>query len=63
MRWSVLVLLMAAAIIYAAVSQISLSQPGPSGIAGCVYNATLPTLADKQVTVIQCDINGKVRVH
>jgi hypothetical protein len=59
MRWSVLVLLAASAIIYGAITQLQ-SQPAPSGVAGCVYNVTPPTLANRQTVVLQCDINGKL---
>lgn len=32
----------------------------PDNLPGCQYNATPPTLSDKQVTPWQCDINGKL---
>lgn len=35
----------------------------PSELAGCVYNATPPTLSDKQTVVIQCNVNGKIITH
>jgi hypothetical protein len=61
MRWSVLVLLAASAIIFGAITVTQLqSQPAPSGVAGCVYNVTPPTLANRQTVVLQCDINGKL---
>lgn len=38
-------------------------QTAPSSLPGCVYNASLPTLSDRQQTVLQCDINGKLILH
>lgn len=37
-------------------------QSSPAAVNGCVYNATPPTLTDKQSTVFQCDVNGKLLV-
>jgi hypothetical protein len=34
----------------------------PAIVPGCVYNATPPTLTDRQTSVLQCDINGKLKV-
>lgn len=62
MRWSVLVLIATTLLIYAAISQLQ-SQPAPTDIAGCVYNTTPPTLANKQTVALQCDINGKIIVQ
>ena len=38
----------------------ALSQPAPSGVIGCVYNAVLPTLANRQTTTLQCDSAGQL---
>lgn len=35
----------------------------PSSINGCIYQATPPTLANKQSTIFTCDVNGNLRVH
>lgn len=35
-------------------------QPAPSGIMGCVYNSSLPSLANLQTTTLQCDVNGQL---
>lgn len=35
----------------------------PGEFPGCQYNATPPTLSDKQTVVIQCDVNGKIITH
>lgn len=32
-------------------------------VAGCQYNAVLPTLSDGQYAPLQCDINGKLLTH
>lgn len=37
-------------------------QTTPNVIPGCVYNATPPTLADRQSSPLQCDVNGKLKV-
>ena len=34
----------------------------PQTIPGCVYNATPPTLTNRQTTSLQCDVNGKLKV-
>ncbi len=39
------------------------AQPrGPETIPGCIYNATPPSLSDKQSVSLQCDVNGKLKV-
>jgi hypothetical protein len=51
------------ALISAAIgAAIAQSPQGPNVIPGCVYNATPPTLSDKQQTTLQCDVNGKLKV-
>jgi hypothetical protein len=51
------------AIIAAAIgAAIAQSPQGPNVIPGCVYNATPPTLSDRQQTTLQCDVNGKLKV-
>lgn len=37
-------------------------QKNPDMITGCVYNATPPTLTDKQTAPLSCDSTGKLRV-
>lgn len=34
----------------------------PNTLPGCVYNTTPPTLANGQQTVLQCDVNGRLKV-
>jgi hypothetical protein len=58
MLWMALGALICAAV-GAAIAQ---SPQGPNVIPGCVYNATPPTLSDKQQTTLQCDVNGKLKV-
>lgn len=36
------------------------AQLAPDSFPGCVYNATPPTLANRQVVPWQCDVNGKL---
>lgn len=50
------------ALIAAAVGT-AVAQRVPSDFPGCVYNATPPTLTDKQSSVLQCDVNGKLKVN
>lgn len=50
-------LLILAGLIGRAISQ------APGELPGCQYNATPPTLSDKQTVVIQCDVNGKIITH
>lgn len=40
----------------------ALGQGVPSTYPGCVYNATPPVLTNGQNSVLQCDVNGKLRV-
>lgn len=37
-------------------------QTAPNELPGCIYNATPPTLSDKQSVVQQCDTNGQLKV-
>lgn len=37
-------------------------QTSPNVLPGCIYNATPPTLSDKQSAPLQCDVNGKLKV-
>ncbi len=37
------------------------AQPAPGSFPGCVYNATPPTLADKQTAALQCDSSGRIK--
>lgn len=37
-------------------------QSAPNAINGCVYNASPPTLTDKQSAAFSCDSTGKLRV-
>ena len=39
------------------------SQPAPGSFPGCVYNSSLPTLSNKQTTVLQCDVHGQLILH
>lgn len=39
------------------------TQQAPNSLPGCQYNATPPTLTDKQAVSLQCDINGKLLLH
>lgn len=57
------VLVLAAAALIGGASYYAFSQPAPSGLPGCVYNATPPILADKQTVAIQCDVNGQIKVQ
>lgn len=51
------------ALVAAAVSTaVGQNQTTPNVIPGCIYNATPPTLADRQQAVLQCDVNGNLRV-
>lgn len=51
------------ALISAAIgAALAQSNQGPNTIPGCVYNATPPSLSDKQQTTLQCDVNGKLKV-
>lgn len=56
-------LVLVAATLIGGVSYYAFSQQAPSELPGCVYNATPPTLADKQSVRIQCDINGQIKVQ
>lgn len=38
----------------------AVAQQAPNTFPGCVYNATPPTLADRQVVPWQCDVNGNL---
>lgn len=50
-----------AALLFAFLPAVADAQPTtPTTLPGCVYNATPPTLADKQVVPWQCDVNGKL---
>ena len=41
-------------------SVLVFAQPtAPADVNGCVYNAVLPTLTDKQSRVFQCDSSGR----
>ena len=44
------------------VAMVTAQQISPSGINGCVYLATPPTLTDLQSFVFTCDSTGKLRV-
>lgn len=35
----------------------------PAAVNGCVYNSTAPTLSNRQQTVFECDVNGKLITH
>lgn len=42
------------------VSAIIAQTRAPTSLPGCQYNASLPTLSDKQTTVLQCDSSGRL---
>lgn len=42
---------------------VAQAQPAPSDYPGCVYRSAVITLTNRQTTTIQCDVNGKIRVH
>lgn len=44
-----------------AVSPLAAAQKAPDSYPGCVYNATPPSLGDKQATTIQCDSSGNLK--
>ena len=47
----------------ASVIGVVFAQPiTPGVVPGCVYNVTPPTLANGQQSVLQCDVNGRLRV-
>ena len=40
-----------------------IAQPTTPGVVpGCVYNVTPPTLTTGQQSVLQCDVNGRLKV-
>ena len=41
----------------------AVAQRVPSEFPGCVYNTTPPTLTNGQVSTLQCDVNGKLKVN
>lgn len=49
--------------IFVAATIIGLRAQAPSGLPGCQYNASLPTLTTRQTTVLQCDSSGKLLLH
>jgi len=50
------------ALIAAAVGT-ALAQRNPTDFPGCVYHSSPPTLTDGQMSVLQCDVNGKLKVN
>lgn len=48
------------ALLFALAALPAAAQRAPDSFPGCVYNATPPTLADRQVVPWQCDINGNL---
>lgn len=50
------------ALLFALVALPATAQRAPDSFPGCVYNATPPTLADRQVVPWQCDINGNLLI-
>lgn len=61
-RWGMLLGGFLVALGAAAVQVAGAQQTAPNVIPGCIYNATPPTLTDRQSTVLQCDVNGKLKV-
>lgn len=60
--WIVTAVLVFAAFVASVVAAIS--QPTtPSEIPGCVYTSATPTLANRQVAPLRCDVNGKLIVQ
>lgn len=43
-----------------ALGYAAFSQPAPQSFPGCVYRTSLPTLANRQTTAINCTINGAI---
>jgi len=50
------------AAIAAAIGVATAQQTSPNVIPGCIYNSSPPTLTNGQSTVLQCDVNGKLKV-
>jgi len=50
--------MVAGALVAAAVG----SAIGPNVIPGCIYNSTPPVLVNRQQSVLQCDVNGNLKV-
>lgn len=63
MKKLILTLSAAATLLIGAATLVLSQQTSPNELPGCIYNATPPTLSDKQSIVIQCDINGKIKTH
>jgi hypothetical protein len=57
-KWQALVALILLLTVFLPVAQAQ--QTSPDSMPGCIYNATPPTLTDRQVVPWQCDINGKL---
>lgn len=56
------VLILAAAILYAAAMVAKAGPSTPAQINGRVYNSSPPTLTDGQTAPFSCDSTGKLRV-
>jgi len=55
--------MVAGALVAAAVgSAIGQNQTSPNVIPGCIYNSTPPVLVNRQQSVLQCDVNGNLKV-
>ena len=50
------------ALIASIIGVVFAQQQTPGVVPGCVYNVTPPTLATGQSSVLQCDVNGRLRV-
>ena len=47
----------------ASIMGVVFAQPiTPGVVPGCVYNVTPPTLTTGQQSVLQCDVNGRLKV-
>ena len=61
-RWGMLIGGLMAALGAAAVQVATAQQSAPSSLPGCVYNSNTITLTDNQSIVLQCDVNGRLKV-
>jgi len=50
------------ALVASVIGGVMAQQQSPGVVPGCIYNATPPTLATGQSSVLQCDVNGRLRV-
>lgn len=46
--------------IIGAIAQLVAQPTTPTELPGCVYTTAAPTLANRQITVFRCDVNGKL---